>query len=128
MTQGILFTGAPSGRLQKKRPTAGQALEFLRKYRADKIANARFVAAKMAVLNGVVTVADLREAIPGLKATGGSQVWLGAVFASPEFEWTGRWVMAGSAARNIHPKPIKVWRMRAPHTANREGSSCASLQ
>lgn len=92
--------------------TAGQAIDLLKERRAGKIAEARRIALELARINDTVTVEDVREAMPQLDGDFAKQVWMGAVFASHEFEWTGAWHMTGHAARNNHPKPVKVWKRR----------------
>ena len=92
--------------------TAGQAIDLLKERRAILIAKARDIAVGIASANGTVTVEDLRNALPDLDDGTSSQVWMGPVFASNVFEWTGQWHVTGRAARNIHPKPVKVWKLR----------------
>ena len=89
-----------------------QAHALLRADYGRQIDAAREVALRLCRERGTITVADLREAMPELQKSDGSLVWIGVVFNDRRFAWTGEWRMVGNKARNVHPKPVRVWRLR----------------
>lgn len=108
-----LFPKAPPLPVQSQ----AEAHRLQERYRAAQIAEARCVALRLIDQQGPITVADLRAALPYLNAhPEESQTWLGSVFASPRFEPTGEMRMVGNAARNVHPKLVRVWRAKCATT------------
>lgn len=94
--------------------TTEEAMAVLKQYRAFLIQRGQWEAARIAKATGTVTTRDVRAAIDaaGLLDPECGDYWLGAVFnRCPLFCWTGQYVSHSDAARNIHERTIKVWKL-----------------
>lgn len=90
-------------------------MDVLNTYRAFLIASGRWHALRIAYAHGTVVCRQVRKAMAdaGLldRYEHIGDYWLGAVFHSPLFEWTGEWFKYTDAARNIHERTVKIWRL-----------------
>jgi hypothetical protein len=90
-------------------------MTVLERERADLIAKARAIAETLARAQGTVHSRQVREAMRQqglLLDESASEFWLGAVFRGEGWVWTGQWHTHSDAARNIHERTVKVWKLR----------------
>ena len=112
LTPGTLaHTFATQEREGKTRST-GDAMKLLERRRATLIKTARRRAAIIAKQHGTVHSRQVREAMRDELDRDDAEHWLGAVFRTSEFEWTGDWHTYSDAARNIHERMVKIWRLK----------------
>jgi len=114
LTPGTLaHTFATQEREGKTRST-GDAMKLLERRRAEKISRARELAADIARRCGSVHSRAVRIAMAadGQLSDNEPEFWLGAVFRTSEFEWTGEYFTYSDGARNIHERMVKVWRLK----------------
>lgn len=99
--------------------TVEEALALLKRTKTDLINEAREIAVRICFERGEVHSRLVRgEMAKRSRLSGENERWLGAVFADPIFESTGRTVMVDDDERNIHRgRVVKVWRLRSPGAA-----------
>lgn len=95
-----------------------EAMTLLRETRAQQIREARIIARDLIRRGGTTHSRAVRAVMAegDLLTPEQPEFWLGAVFHSPEFEWTGDWFCYTDSARNVHERTVKVWKLRAAHT------------
>lgn len=107
---------ASASKLAKRGKTRStdEAMRVLEDARAELIATARDEAAALARAHGTVHSRMVRAALEakGLVHPDEKEFWIGAVFRDPRFEWTGERYSYSDAARNVHERTIKVWRLK----------------
>ena len=93
--------------------STAEAMSLLRATRAERIEHARAWARVLIRRHGRTTSRAVRSEMQreGSLDPAESDYWLGAVFRTGEFAWTGEYESYGDAARNIHERTIKVWRL-----------------
>lgn len=96
-----------------------EAMQVLATTRAFLINKGREVAEELIQRNGSTHSRAVRAALvnrgiltPDIEATM-KEFWLGAVFNSKRFTWTGEWFNYSDSARNVHERTVKVWRLAA---------------
>lgn len=91
-----------------------EAMRLLHRRRRLLIQWAQYLAAKHAKRAGTVHSRDVRTmmAAHGWLSPDAGEHWLGAVFRSSIWEWTGRYHAYSDHGRNIHERTVKVWRLR----------------
>jgi len=102
--------------------TKDEAMELLMAYRRWLIERGREIATEMCLRSGTVTSRDVRaamnEEVAEAQASSGKSIkehWLGAVFNTPAFEWTGEYRHPGGGGYlpGTHEgQRVKVWRLR----------------
>ena len=90
-------------------------MSVLEESRAELIAAAREEAVALARARGTVHSRMVRAVLEekGLVSTDAKEYWIGAVFRDARFEWTGEHYSYSDAARNVHERTVKVWRLKA---------------
>jgi hypothetical protein len=83
-------------------------------HRATKprlIETARAIAKELIQKHGMTQIREVYGELcdRGLMPLESRDFWLGAVFRSPEFAWTGRYYSYSDPGRNIHERTVKVW-------------------
>jgi hypothetical protein len=109
--QLALFDLTPRAHRAKTRST-GQATQVLKTYRLKLIARGREIAKAIAKRRGKVHSRQVRQQMEkeGLLVNPLiGDFWLGIVFRSDDFKWTGEYFRYSDSARNIHERTVKVW-------------------
>jgi hypothetical protein len=96
--------------LKLGRELRDQGMNLAAMNRQQALQFARRAAAQLARVNGTVTSDDVRRAIQLGKGRSNGQNWIGSIFKTPEFVWTGQVVQ--SALPGNHARLIRVWRLR----------------
>jgi hypothetical protein len=96
-----------------KTRSTGEAMDVLGTHRRPLIDYGRYVATEICKARGSVTSRDVRRAMAamGMLASDASEFWLGSMFRSGSFEWTGALHTYSDNDRNIHERTVKVWRL-----------------
>lgn len=96
--------------------STAEAMKLLKETRGHLIAAGRSVAMRLATSHGTVNSREVHDEMAklGLLEDGVVDHWLGAVFRTPDFVWTGEMHMPQHAlSGNTHAwKHVKVWRLR----------------
>lgn len=94
--------------------TKEEALSLLRHTRRDLIERARDIGRRIARSEGTVHARRIyAEMQDEIKAFGVNAYFLGAVFSTGDFEWTGEWYQVQKDDGKCHGGAgIKVWRLR----------------
>ena len=114
-SQLALDFAPPPSSPRKGRERKAAALAELHGGNARWLAAVRLKAWTLACERGSVTTDDLAPYVEwlriheGLVPTSGNA--MGAVFATHEWEWTGRWIRSERA--HMHATDLRVWRLRA---------------
>jgi len=114
-SQLALDFAAPLTRPRTGRERKAAALAKLQGGNTRWLEAVRLKAFALAVERGEVTADDLAEYVEhlrvhrGLVPTSGNA--MGVVFATREWEWTGRWIRSERA--HMHATDLRVWRLRA---------------
>lgn len=91
-----------------------EAMDLLRTYRRGLIAQGRRLARFLIQTEGTTHSRRIYDEMKDCADV--SEVkwhWLGAVFASGEFEWTGKYHYVENKDTNIHGgRSCKIWRLR----------------
>lgn len=109
-----LFDLTPRVHGRKVTKSTSQAAQLLARTRGTLIAKARQIAIDLAKANGTVHSRAVRaemERLGHLRNPAIGDFWLGKVFQSPEFAWTGHYFHYRDSSRNIHQRSVKVWKL-----------------
>lgn len=112
-TQLQLFDLTPRANKSRTNST-GQAQRVLEAYRSKLIARGREVAIEIAKKRGTVHSRQVRQRLDkeGLLVNPlVGEFWLGMVFRSNDFKWTGDYYHYSDSSRNIHERTVKVWEL-----------------
>jgi len=98
------------------------AMDLLEESRAKLIADARRIAAMLIRKCGYTHSRDVRHEmhrIGLLDGYDGADYWLGCVFRSPEFVFTGDWYTYSDPYRNVHERRVRVWALAGEESKKR---------
>jgi len=114
-SQLALDFATPQTRSRTGRERKAEALARLQRRNPTWLDAVRIKARQIASESGTVTADDLAEYVAWLRIWRGlepsSKNTMGAVFATREWEWTGRWIRSERA--HMHSTDLRVWRLRA---------------
>lgn len=94
-----------------------EALDLLRKYRRELITKGRAIARRICAEEGTVhsrrVFAEMESEINS-KGVDVGNYWLGAIFGSTEFQWTGEWynVPQHTPTNNHGGNGVRIWMLR----------------
>jgi hypothetical protein len=103
--------------MDAKTPTTEDAMALLEEYRAGQLADARDVACELIEHFGHTSARQVQEVMAARDLIDASlgNFWVGAIFRTPQFAWTGQWEFPPAetkiATKNkAHAlRPIMVW-------------------
>jgi hypothetical protein len=114
-TQFELFDLTPRVHGRKVTKTTSQAAKLLNRHRGNLITKARAIAIDLAKANGTVHSREVRAEMDKqghLTNPALADHWLGVVFRSSVFVWTGQYFSYRDDSRNVHERTVKVWKLR----------------
>lgn len=106
-----LFGGQRGGKTRSTR----EAMKRLSTKSPYLISRGRSIAEAQAHRDGSTHSRKVRAEMKekGLIAEEQSEFWIGAIFRSAEFEWTGEYYHYSDSSRNIHERTVKIWKLAA---------------
>jgi len=101
-----------SPRLHEKKRATKEAMDLLHEHKEQYIALARDIADELIAKNGSTSTREVYSVMVARNVAppqGEATHWLGAVFRTGRYRWTGRWDESYVSSSTHASRPVKIW-------------------